>query len=76
MSNDQAYIDAAAELKRQRDEALAEERKAFVRDAAIRLLAMVDQSTSERHGFACLMMKPDDAWSLAIQLWNAKPEDC
>ena len=70
------YIDAAAELKRQQAEALAEERKAFVRETAIRLLCLVDQSASERHGFACLMMKTEEAWSLAIQLWDSKPEDC
>ena len=72
----QGGIDVEAELQRQQDEALNDERKLFVREAAVRLLATVDQSASERHGFACLMMKPCDAWSLAMQLWDSKPEDC
>jgi hypothetical protein len=69
-------INIDAELKRQQDAALDEERKQFVREAAIRLLATVDQSASEQNGFACLMMKPDDAWSLAMQLWDSKPDNC
>jgi hypothetical protein len=68
--------DMQAELRRLQDEALADERKTFVREAAIRLLCLVDQSASERHGFACLMMKSEEAWTLAIQLWDAKPEGC
>ena len=75
MNNEQAYIEVSAELRRQQAELLADERKEFVRNAAIRLFALVDQSASERHGFACLMMKPDEAWSLAMQLWDSKPED-
>jgi hypothetical protein len=65
-------IDIEAELKRQQDEALAEERKQFMREAAMRFACVVKEGVL----FSELLATPTEAWALAKQLWEAKPEDC
>jgi hypothetical protein len=71
-------INVENELKRQQEEALAEERKQFVREAAIRLACAVDTGpgTHQSFGRSCLMSTADEAWALAMALWDAKPEGC
>lgn len=66
------------ELSQQMRELDDEERRDFIRAAAITLAAAVDGGVgvNQRCGFSALMMTPEEAWQHAKQLWSAKPEDC
>ena len=67
-----------AELKRQEAEALNDERKLFIREAAIALASVADTGPAahDQCGHTCLLAKCDEAGALARGLWDTKPEDC
>jgi phage shock protein A len=54
------------------------ERRAFVRQAAIAFASAVDggPANTQSCGHECLMATPAEAWGLAKELWEAKPDDC
>ncbi len=54
------------------------DRQRFIRRAAIAFASLVDDgpATHAHSGSSGLLMKPVEAWGMAMRLWQTKPEDC
>ena len=63
---------------RERAKSLDRERREFIRTAAVAFSCVRDTGpvAHERTGRSCLLATSGEAWSLARELWEARPDDC